>query len=580
MKKDKKFCSVLFKLRTTILIFSFLFILSIFLILSIHYKKVVLNDAVLQLQNEDEIISQSIANRIQNTKSYCNTIIIHLNESLNGKFMNNGYPFFDSETQKKIYTCMINTFTMFYDAEQVMVVWNDGKSYYQNRTENYSMHIEEDELLQEMRDRLIDRSGSWLTRINADCKIQGEGQYYAKAYADIDTGKVKGYIIFKINDIFDIIDNKGYSHRKFYLFDQKGYLIQTSDTLIKKQIFKNSNSEEQLILSQDLKAELTKIKSNSRQNIDITVLNNKWMLVSVTDLKETLNGLYRTIMFIMFISIMIMGVLCYILNYILVRIVKPIQTLSQHMISFQTELPSQIEMKKRNDEIGILVSHFNVMALKNQTLFELVLEEKQQQKHLEFALLQMQIKPHFLYNTLDTIYCLVGLRRYQEASKVTKLLSDYYRHILSKGLDWVPLSEEIEQVEKYLEIQSVRYSNVLSYSIYFESGADIIKIPKLTLQPLVENAIYHGIKPSNHKGCLDIKVTQENQRIEIRVIDDGVGLSKENFDEIMKEDKSLDSGFGLRNVVDRLGLYYGDKCKVILEEKEIGTSILIQIQNL
>ena len=304
------------------------------------------------------------------------------------------------------------------------------------------------------------------------------------------------------------------------------------------------------------------------------------MLVSVTDLKETLNGLYRTIMFIMFISIMIMGVLCYILNYILVRIVKPIQTLSQHMISFQTELPSQIEMKKRNDEIGILVSHFNVMALKNQTLFELVLEEKQQQKHLEFALLQMQIKPHFLYNTLDTIYCLVGLRRYQEASKVTKLLSDYYRHILSKGLDWVPLSEEIEQVEKYLEIQSVRYSNVLSYSIYFESGADIIKIPKLTLQPLVENAIYHGIKPSNHKGCLDIKVTQENQRIEIRVIDDGVGLSKENFDEIMKEDKSLDSGFGLRNVVDRLGLYYGDKCKVILEEKEIGTSILIQIQNL
>ena len=204
MKKDKKFCSVLFKLRTTIVIFSFLFILSIFLILSIHYKKVVLNDAVLQLQNEDEIISQSIANRIQNTKSYCNTIIIHLNESLKGTYSNIRYPFWDSETQKKIYTCMINTFTMFYDAEQVMVVWNDGKSYYQNRTENYSMHIEEDELLQEMRDRLIDRSGSWLTRINADCKIQGEGQYYAKAYADIDTGKVKGYIIFKINDILSI----------------------------------------------------------------------------------------------------------------------------------------------------------------------------------------------------------------------------------------------------------------------------------------------------------------------------------------------------------------------------------------
>lgn len=577
MKKRGKFFSVLIKLRITIIVFSFLFILSVFLILSIPYRKSALQAAEIQLQNEDRILAQSIETRIQNTKSFSNTIIIHLNESLDEKYMENGYPSIDTATQKKIYKCMINTFTMFYDANQVMVVWNNGNSYYQNRTENYSMSTNEKELLEEMKSKNVNRLGSWFTSIDSECRIKGEGLYFVKAYADIESGKTKGYIIFKINDIIDFQQDNS-SYRKHYLFDDKGHLIQTSDAKIGENILNVHERDYQLRLSRQLIEKLKNTRTDYRQNINITALESGWTLVSDSDLRGLTRGLNRTILLIMLVSFIIMGVLCIILNYIVVRIVMPVKTLSKHMISFPSELPPQIKLQKSNDEIGILVSRFNVMANKNRELFDLVLEKERQQKQLELALLQSQIKPHFLYNTLDTIYCLVKMDRNREASNVTKLLSDYYRHVLSKGMDWVLLSEEVGQVEKYLEIQSVRYSNVLKYSIEFDEDVKTIKVPKLTLQPLVENAIYHGIKPMNHLGKLCLRITQQEQLVEIRVMDDGVGFSKEHFEEILMQNKNEDSSFGLRNIVDRLQLYYGEKCKVILEEKSIGTSILIQIQ--
>lgn len=555
MGKKKKFCSVLIKLRNTILIFLSLFILSIFLILSVHYRKIVMNNAKNQIRQNDEILVQSIENSIQNTESYCNTIIIQLNESLKGKNEDGGYPRVDTETQKKIYQCMINTFTMFHDADQVMVVWNNGTSYYQNRSENYSMNTAEHELLKEMEDRKITRKGLWLPNINSDCKIRGTGQYFAKAYADIDSGTKKGYIIFKINDVFRIL-NAEESTRKFSLYDQTGQLILASVPV--------GESEE--------------IDSERNGYKNQTELYNKWVLASATDLGNVSGELNWTIVVIMMISMLIMGVLFLILNYIVKRIVMPVRTLSDHMIAFKGELPTEITVPETNDEIGVLVSHFNVMANKNKELFDLVVEKSYQQKRLELALLQSQIKPHFLYNTLDTIYCLIEIGRTEVASTITKLLSEYYRDVLSRGMDWVLLDDEVDQVRKYLEIQSVRYRNVLSYSIDFSPKVEMIKIPKLTLQPLVENAIYHGIKSSNRKGNLCIRITQNSNVIEIRVIDDGVGFSREKFEEFLMKSDNSDTGFGLRNVMDRLRLYYGDRCVVRLEEMETGTSILIQIQ--
>lgn len=160
---------------------------------------------------------------------------------------------------------------------------------------------------------------------------------------------------------------------------------------------------------------------------------------------------------------------------------------------------------------------------------------------------------------------------------MTKLLSDYYRHVLSNGMDWVLLFEEIKYTSNYLQIQSIRYSDVLDFEICVEEQVENIKIPKLTLQPLVENAIYHGIKPLNRKGHIRIAVKQKEGAVYLRVQDDGVGLSRERFLEVLQKGTQSGDSFGLRNVAERLRLYYGERCMLELEECGQGTALLIVI---
>jgi len=172
----------------------------------------------------------------------------------------------------------------------------------------------------------------------------------------------------------------------------------------------------------------------------------------------------------------------------------------------------------------------------------------------------------------------------EEGGYMTKLLSDHYRHVLSNGMDWVYLFDEVKYTENYLQIQSIRYRDILDFEICTADNVENIKIPKLTLQPLVENAIYHGIKPLNRKGELKLLLTQDKDHLQkdtflyIRIMDDGVGFSKEKFAEVLSEKARRDDNFGLRNVVDRLHLCYGSRCQVELEDSVSGTTILIRIQ--
>ena len=247
------------------------------------------------------------------------------------------------------------------------------------------------------------------------------------------------------------------------------------------------------------------------------------------------------------------------------------------MNNSREQLPESLSLQLPNNEVGILIDRFNEMTERNQQLVQMLLEEKKNQEQLKFSLLQSQIKPHFLYNSLDTIYCLTAMGRMEEGSKMTKYLSDYYRHVLSKGMDWVLLSEEVAQTENYLQIQSIRYSDVLDYKIVVDKNTENVNIPKLTLQPLVENAIYHGIKPLGHKGNLLVTVSQEDNTILIHVIDDGIGMTLEEFQQSIQQEHQVEEGFGLRNVIDRLKFYYGDRCVVTLVDCTVGTDLLIKI---
>lgn len=577
-----RFHSIMFKLRLAFLAPFAFFMLAIVYILSVYYRESAVEDMMGQLRYEDEIIAQSLEAKIRNAETLVNTVIIQLNEMLGEEYLSGGGPDIDMPTQQQIYRCMINTFAD-YDDERIMVVWNNGVSWYQNWTENYSMQKDGKPLLKEMKALEINKKGSWLRSIRADCRIKGEGYYFAKQYTDIATGKSLGYVVLKISNVFESIENEN-SRRSFYLFDPYARLVITTDRKTEETYGRMEEQSERDRFSSRLSEALLlravdeKQGAGTGQVVNVRAVNKRWRLFSVTDTGEELRGLNVTIASILTVSLLIAVIIFVIISRVIGRVILPIQTLSRHMAGIRDVLPMPVDMGRRKDEVGALAAGFNEMTGRNRELVELLLEEKKRQEQLKLSLLQSQIKPHFLYNTLDTIYCLVLMGKKEEAGRMTKLLSDYYRHVLSNGMDWVLLFEEIKYTSNYLQIQSIRYNDILDFEICVEEEVENIKIPKLTLQPLVENAIYHGIKPLDRKGHIRVLVKQKEDIVYLRVQDDGVGLSGERFWEVLQKGAQSGDSFGLRNVAERLHLYYGERCALELEERAQGTTILICIQ--
>lgn len=577
-----RFHSIMFKLRLAFLAPYAFFMLAIVYILSVYYRESAVEDMMGQLRYEDEIIAQSLEAKIRNAETLVNTVIIQLNEMLGEEYLSGGGPDIDMPTQQQIYRCMINTFAD-YDDERIMVVWNNGVSWYQNWTENYSMQKDGKPLLKEMKALEINKKGSWLRSIRADCRIKGEGYYFAKQYTDIATGKSLGYVVLKISNVFESIENEN-SRRSFYLFDPYARLVITTDRKTEETYGRMEEQSERDRFSSRLSEALLLRAADEKQGagtgqvVNVRAVNKRWRLFSVTDTGEELRGLNVTIASILTVSLLIAVIIFMIISRVIGRVILPIQTLSRHMAGIRDVLPMPVDMGRRKDEVGALAAGFNEMTGRNRELVELLLEEKKRQEQLKLSLLQSQIKPHFLYNTLDTIYCLVLMGKKEEAGRMTKLLSDYYRHVLSNGMDWVLLFEEIKYTSNYLQIQSIRYNDILDFEICVEEEVENIKIPKLTLQPLVENAIYHGIKPLDRKGHIRVLVKQKEDIVYLRVQDDGVGLSGERFWEVLQKGAQSGDSFGLRNVAERLQLYYGERCALELEERAQGTTILICIQ--
>lgn len=576
MKKRK--LSILIKLRCIIFIpFTILFLVTLF-VLGVQYRRQAIEDIHKQLIYEDNILVQSVEARILNAQSSVNTIIINLNEKLDkSDLSNNGGPTVNINTQRKLYTCMINTFTTFNKAEMAMVIWNNGVFWYENWVENYAMKENGTDILNELNQLGVDRSGCWIMRLNTKINTDDTGPYFVKQYVDIKTQKILGYVILKPGSTFDAIDSNSAS-RKLYLFNPENYLVKSSDPDVAGEYSAIQTAEEEKNYSDTLYDQLMEYSSDPSYYVNMVALSRDWSLISVTDMQQETKQLNQTLILLLLFSIIFAIIMFIILNHFVTRIVSPIHKLSHHMVDLPDELPSPIDLPVSNDEIGVLVSHFNEMAESNRKLVNILTEEKKQQEYLKFQLLQAQIKPHFLYNSLDTIYCLSVMQLNEKASTMTKLLSDYYRHVLSKGLDWVLLYEEIQQTENYLKIQAIRYENMMDYEIHIDNNVDNIKIPKLTVQPLVENAIYHGIKPMGKKGHLQLLVSQTHNILEIKVIDDGIGMNEVRFEEEISKKHNYEGGFGLYNVIERLNFYYGDRCDVTLKEQMPGTCITICIR--
>ncbi len=230
----------------------------------------------------------------------------------------------------------------------------------------------------------------------------------------------------------------------------------------------------------------------------------------------------------------------------------------------QGDFSVRADVPDKDNEMAILSDSFNSMVKRIDGLVENIKQEQINSRNLELKLLQAQINPHFLYNTLDNIVWLSEDGKKEEVASIVTALSQFFRTTLSGGRDFIRIREEISHIEAYLSIQQFRYRDILSYKIDIPEKYHNYLIIKMTLQPIVENALYHGIKYKRGMGCISIGVDEAQDNIKLIVEDDGIGMKQESLERLRKiasgeaKPQEDNTGFGMANVAERLRLNYGE----------------------
>lgn len=300
----------------------------------------------------------------------------------------------------------------------------------------------------------------------------------------------------------------------------------------------------------------------------------------ITDhLHQQINDFILLVSVIICIIIVIVAIMTLLITQ---GIISPFRKLREATVKVSQGDFAARAVVKSGDEIEELSDSFNYMAANMQDLVDKIKEDEGKLHRMDLRILQEQINPHFLYNTLDTIVWLIEGNESEKAEEVVIALSNFFRFSLSKGKESISIREEEQHISNYLQIQQMRYHDILEYDIQIDRAVYDYQILKLTLQPLVENALYHGIKYKRSKGYIHINGEKEEDKIYLCVRDDGVGMDEEELkslqEEIEKPCKETAKGFGLANVNERLRMNYGPEYGITIQsQKNKGTIVNIVI---
>ena len=307
-----------------------------------------------------------------------------------------------------------------------------------------------------------------------------------------------------------------------------------------------------------------KNKNKDTYLYETQIENTNWNLRSLANTNDlvTLKKNFSHIVIIIFlVSLAFSSIITFI---VITKILRPLIKLENHMQNFENNLREFHLSEKTGYEIQNLVEHFNVMVEKIKYLRE-----------YEIKALHSQINPHFLYNTLDTIIWMAEFEDNEKVISITKSLANYFRLSLSNGHEKIPLKDEIMHTKEYLFIQKQRYEDKLSYFFNIEDKSLLsIEVPKIIIQPIVENSIYHGIKNLSGNGIITIDVYRQNSTINISVKDNGIG-----FEKAKQFKKSKTGGVGIKNVDKRIKFYYGKNYGVFInkDSKTEGAEVIIKM---
>ncbi len=544
------------------------------------YSERVLQQTIRSISDNSELIIGQIERTIGNGSSCANMLTIQLSKTI-----------IERQNEPYGYLNLLNAINgeisrasvVFPEVESIAFISKSQAIYSPNVwIESSKKTLKYEELMKQI--NATNGVNIWLPMEPRSLMVADPGAIYltlGKKIIDIQTGDTLGSLVLSIKEtsfsqIFKGLLEK--EQRTYFIVDRWNRIISSSDDsdrmkrLNKDEIGIWLSKAKQFNQILDYKGESMLITCRPFDTMD-------WRLITATPISQIYADVWRTGRWIITVLIVVAIVAIWVSQLLSRHLARPIKALKNAMLDVESgQWDTEIDTASQ-DEIGSLSRSFKRMRERIQELIFQVNVEEGQKRAYELALISAQIKPHFLYNTLDAIYVLAQMNRMEQVSQTTKALADFYRVALSGGAEIITLKEEIKNVIDYLTIQKIRYADVFDYEIDLPYALENERIVKMTIQPLVENAIYHGLKEQREFGHLKIAAFKTAEGYSVLVNDNGLGIAKERIQKILSVPLSDNSRhFGLFSVNRRIELYYGKPYGIeINSELGEGTSILVSL---
>ncbi len=409
-------------------------------------------------------------------------------------------------------------------------------------------------------------------RISYDNLYYGEERYTISFYQPVyDMNKIGNKIgNFCINvreDVFDFLNHQelGDSRYDMYLIDKNGKILFCSD---------RERLGSRVDLSELIKEDSGEFSKAGKLYVYRRVDGSNLYVLGTIDNMTMVKDSFITMWFLIITVLIVVAITLVMVSRVVKLYYRPMEKLVEKMDQVSG---GNLGVRMKGEHLGqdfvIISKGFNHMIQEINHLVEQVKEEQHQIEQIRFKELQSQIKPRFLYNALDCIHWQAAAEGNKELSVFVKALANYYRACLSRGRDIITLEEELSHIKSYLIIQNMRYENILDSKFCISERYYGVKIPKMTLQPLIENAIYHGMKSREEKtGTVILSVEEAEQAIHLKVADNGQGMAQKEIDEMNRSISEYDEnfGYGVRNVNKRIELLFGKQYGLYYEINGTG----------
>lgn len=472
-------------------------------------------------------------------------------------------------TQKQIDN-YLTEFTNFYEAiSSIYIFDNNGHEYYVENDDMKNLSLKKLKSTDWYKE-LDEKFGGYILKVNAGGAFDNTSRNYIslmRRINDINTQKPIGYMVVNIStDYIYSSFGKQVNDTKIIVCDENRKPVISSG---------NIDGNELKLITESIKdgnvSQYKKIKG--KQHIIASVKNDYgWTIATITPINELAAQEQTFKIFVAVLMLITLVMFAVSIMFISLSITRPINRLAKAMSSVKDGNFTEVHIRKTSDEIGMLQNVYNIMAREIQTLFKDMVNEQKAKRKAELEALQLQIKPHFLYNSFDAISSLALSGQNKEVYKIVVALGKFYKSFLNSGSETVTINEELEMIKQYLTIQLIRFKDKFTVDWQIDDNVRPLMIPRLTLQPLVENAIKHGIKDNPQAGILLISAALKDGMVVIKIKDNGQGMDEIELEKLLNGEKS---GAGLKITRERLKLYFDSPVFEVKSEKGKGCEATI-----